>query len=278
MRTELLKEILALPTCTNQEKAVIDFLARYAEEWGYAWHVDQAGNVYVTKGSPEPNQHYPLVCSHTDSVHPPVKTEIVENGDMLFAVNSSTGAFVGCGGDDKCGVFICLELLERQKVLKAAFFVGEECYCIGSRAAEAEFFQDVGYCLEFDSPQGDIVSFSCDGMQLFDPESEFAKIAVPIMDSHGANKWQNHPYTDVAVLKRRFNFSCVNLPAGYYGMHSKKEYVKISEVGNSVNLGAAMLDALGFKKYEWGLASPPWDSNKYGRKVTGLVLERHARA
>lgn len=273
MRTELFKEILALPTQTRSETAVINFLVRYAEEWGYAHEVDEAGNVFITKGKPE-SGIYPLVCAHTDSVHSLKPTIIKEVKGEVWAVDAKTGEPVGCGGDDKCGVFICLELLQACECLKAAFFMGEECFCIGSHAAGDEFFKDVGYCMEFDSPQGRIVSFSSNGMQLFDPHGDFAMIAVPIMDAHNADQWQDHPFTDIAILKRRFDFTCVNLPAGYYKMHSSREYVKLDEVQNSVNMGTAMIKALGCVKYPWDATERRWhDKPDIGRTVTGLVLD-----
>jgi hypothetical protein len=36
------------------------------------------------------------------------------------------GKPTGIGGDDKCGVYACLELLKELPNLKAAFFVSEE--------------------------------------------------------------------------------------------------------------------------------------------------------
>jgi putative aminopeptidase FrvX len=46
----------------------------------------------------------------------------------------------GIGGDDKCGVYACLELLKELPNLKAAFFVSEETGCHGSKKADPNFF------------------------------------------------------------------------------------------------------------------------------------------
>ena len=273
MRVELLKKLLGIPTYTGQEQAVTDFIAMHSEKSGYDWVVDD-GNVFVTKGALRPGEFYPLVCAHTDSVHPTNPMEIVQDkAGLLHAVNPETRERVGCGGDDKAGVFICLELLASQPVLKAAFFWGEEVYCKGSHAARPEFFEDVGYCIEFDSPQCDIVSYSCDGVQLFEENGAFASVAVPIMDNHGMNRWQHHPYTDVAVLKRRFDFTCVNLPAGYYNMHSHREFVDMSDVENAVKAGNKLVGALGRKKYPFKPKCGVIMETK--RKTTGLVLNEY---
>lgn len=270
MRLDLLKSVLAVPTVTDQEHALIEFLEKYFQDRTFTVEKDYKGNLFVTRGRMPVGGYYPLVCAHTDSVHALQQIEIKTNEKgHLYGVNPRTRERIGCGGDDKAGVFICLELLDRMPCLKAAFFVGEEHYCIGSRAAGPEFFQDVGYCIEFDSPQGNIVSYSCDGTQLFEEDSEFARIAVPIMDNYGMTDWQRHPYTDVAVLKRRFDFACVNLPAGYYCMHTSREYVNPVEVDRAVEAGAQIITQLGLKKYEF---MPNANINETKRKTTGLVL------
>lgn len=250
-----------------------NFLICHAAVEGIEYFTDRLGNVFMTKGAPPAGGHYPLVGAHIDSVHPVKPMKIVDAGHgCLRAVDPETGTLIGCGGDDKAGVFICLELLDALPCLKAAFFVGEERYCIGSQGADSAFFKDVGYCLEFDSPQNDIVSFACDGVQLFDEDGLFAKIAVPIMDSHGMNKWQQHPWTDVAILKRRFDFTCINLPAGYYHMHTAREYVNTADVANAIVAGRNLINALGAKKYPY---TAPSYVSETKRKTTGLVLERY---
>lgn len=278
MRKELLKSILSIPTRSRSEGAVIDFLIDYAAKAGIGCREDPLGNIYMTKGKPDAQGFYPMVCAHTDSVHELHTTKIVEENGLLRAMAYGRPSREhtedmwfphGCGGDDKAGVFICLELLERQSCLKAAFFVSEEIGCIGSRGSDPKFFENVGYCLEFDSPQGDIISFSTDGVQLFDEDGDFAKKVVPLMDEHRVTRWQNHPFTDVAHIKRRFDFSCINLPAGYYHMHSSREYVKLSDVENSIALGGKILDSLGQQKYVFSGTEGYYRPK---RQVTGLIL------
>lgn len=273
MRTELLKTLLAIPTQTGKEHRVIAFLKEHCEYHGYAWEADATGNFFITKGRPEPGGFYPLVCAHTDSVHDVRQSiEIVESNGHVYGVDPDTKDFVGCGGDDKAGVFICLELLNLLPVLKVALFWGEEIFCKGSQAAEPGFFEDVGYCIEFDSPQGNIVSYSCDGTQLFEEDGAFAKIAVPLLDNHGMCDWQNHPYTDVAILKRRFDFTCINLPAGYYRMHSRREIVNLVDVANAIIVGQKLIPALGNRKYQF-VTPNQYHITETRREVTGLVLD-----
>jgi len=252
MRTELLKQLLAVQTYYGQEHRVIEFLLSYAALHSIKAWSDEFGNVYFQKGTVTDPLNFPCVCAHMDSVHAirsqPI--DIREHGAKLYAVDSNNRP-TGCGGDDKAGIFICLELFEKFDTLKGCFFVSEEIGCIGSRRSDPLFFLDVGYVLEFDSPCNDILTYTCDGTQLFEDDGVFINTLLPVLEAHGVTKWQRHPYTDVSILKRRHRFSCMNLPAGYFRMHSDHEYVCTKAVQNSINLGEASIKALGRVLYEY---------------------------
>ena len=166
---EKLKELLSIPTKTWKEDRLISYLIEHFESRGYHYEVDDMGNLYVTKGISE---YYPLVLAHTDSVHDikemVVKEEYLPNsqGDKKLALKAYTkegGLPTGIGGDDKAGVFICLQLLEKFDVIKGFFPVAEETGCHGSRGAKEEFFNNVGYAIQFDSTENDTMSLSLMG-------------------------------------------------------------------------------------------------------------------
>ena len=266
MNVRLLKDLLRIPSCSGREEMMIERLRQHFDG-RHECHVvqDQVGNIFVTKGVAH---DYPAVCAHTDTVHPLANVLIQEEAGRLFATDWTENR-VGLGGDDKAGIFICLELVERFSVIKAAFFVGEEIGCHGARAAADEWFIDVGYLLEFDSPCEDILSFSSDGVQLFPVEGPFFDAAFPQLQRFGVNQWQRHPWTDVSFLKRRFSFPCLNLPAGYYRMHTNLEYVVPAVVENSISLGSALIEALGRTAYTF-FDYDPVTPVKTPVEVTGL--------
>jgi len=143
-----LKEVLSIPTKTYQETLMIEYLDKYFTEKGYDHTIDQYGNVYVTKGEADV---YPCVIAHTDTVHSITEMVVEEEQlpnvhgelkDSFKAYHAVTGNPVGIGGDDKCGVYSCLDVLEQLPVIKAAFFVSEETGCHGSRKASPEFFSN----------------------------------------------------------------------------------------------------------------------------------------
>ena len=254
---EKLKELLSIPTKTWEEERLINYLIGHFEEMGYDYEKDDLGNLYVTKGV---SDYYPLVLAHTDSVHDIVEMEVREEylpnsqGESKLALKAYTkedGAPTGIGGDDKAGVFICLQLLEKFDVIKAFFPVAEETGCHGSRGAKEEFFKDVGYAIQFDSTENDTMSLSLMGVRLFEQKSEFFNKTRNIILEHGFTEWRHHPYTDTMVLKDKFNFACLNFAAGYYNYHTVNEYVVIDDVKNSIKLGENVISKLGNSFYEF---------------------------
>lgn len=247
---DLLKTVLGIPTYTNHEGRLVMWLQSYCEQKGYAVTRDTANNLYVTKGHADSNANfYPCVSAHTDSVHPLVEMEIREHSGCLTAHSPETGDQIGLGGDDKAGVFICLKMLEMFPNIKATFFTGEEQFCIGSHQLQESFFDDVGYHAAFDSPCDDIITWVCNGIQLFDFGDSFFEAIRPILESHDATRYQKHPYTDSFVVKSRFDFACINLPAAYFNMHSSREYVRLSSMAKCLSIGESIIRALGEVRY-----------------------------
>lgn len=247
-----LKEVLSVPTVSRNETLMIEYLKKVLTEKNYEHTVDQHGNIYVTKGKAE---FYPCFVSHTDTVHSidhGLTVLETKDGDVtiLTGINKDTGNPSGIGGDDKCGVFLCLEMLDTLDNVKAAFFVSEEIGCLGSKHADPKFFENVGYAIQYDSPEGDSMSFTLMGKELFGKSSEFGGKVTDLILEHGVDKWAYHPYTDVWQLIEKFNFSCLNLAAGYYNMHTSREYVIVEDVDNAFELGLKIVKSLGENKYD----------------------------
>jgi di/tripeptidase len=269
---QLLKDVLSVPTKTYQEERMVAFLVNWLTENSIPHFVDEHNNVYATKqeSSELPEDFYfPCVISHTDTVHNidtiNVREEILNNAQgeerISYKAYNDDGNPTGIGGDDKCGVFACLTLLQELPNVKAAFFVSEETGCHGSLKASEEFFANVGYGIQFDAPENWMVTERCFGQVLFDRDSEFFescdKVLTEGMDQNYM-EYMVHPYTDVYALRGKFDFSCINISIGYYNYHTKHEYVVIEDVFNGIDMGKKMIDNLGnklhykkSKQYDW---------------------------
>jgi len=256
---EFFKTLLSVPTKTYQEDKMIDFLISHFESKNYNFKVDELGNIYVTKGNVQNDEFFPCVVAHTDTVHKldtiNVMEEILPNSrgedSLCLKAYNDFDEPTGIGGDDKCGVFACLELLEKFDVIKAAFFVAEEVGCIGSNSSDDKFFQNVGYVIEFDAPGDYWVTEYCFGVKLYDRESEFFKTADAILNENLLSKpsYGVHPYTDVYALKKKYDFACINFSIGYHNYHTKNEYVCIEEVEAGIRAGEGLIKSFGKVKH-----------------------------
>jgi putative aminopeptidase FrvX len=184
-----------------------------------------------------------------------IKEEMLPNAHnelkLSLKAYNDEGKPTGIGGDDKCGVYACLELLKELPNLKAAFFVSEETGCHGSKMADKSFFSNVGYAIQFDAPENWMVTETCFGAKLFERESEFFEKCDKVLTESMNDKRQYmiHPYTDVYALKTKFDFACINFSIGYYRYHTPNEYVVVEDTYNGIKMGKDMIESLGYKKY-----------------------------
>jgi len=266
MNIFFLKEVLSIPSISGNESMVRDYIIEYAKENGIEYYTDAKGNLYLTKGSDKmtSGEYYPCVVSHMDTVHRShselieSKTNLIiesstysegEDGEMttLIAKHPITKEQTGIGGDDKCGVYVCLEMFERFDVLKGAFFVEEEIGMLGSRQADDKFFENVGYAIQFDAPSSNWISEICSGVKLFD--EDFKGEIKETLNECGYTKFSVDPFTDVNQLASKYDFNCLNLGCGYYRQHTNSEYVVVQEVFDSIMVGYKLITKLGIKKY-----------------------------
>ncbi len=259
MNVEFLKDVLSIPSISGNESMLRDYIVEFAIENEIDYVLDKKGNVYLTKGKDKVTlgEYYPCVVSHIDTVHrshidlinDKRRLDIVENvkGDLI-AYNPLTNEQTGIGGDDKCGVFVCLSLFLHMDILKGAFFVEEEIGMLGSREACGEFFKNVGYAIQFDAPSANWITEVCSGVKIFD--DEFKDNVKTVLSEGGYTKFSNDPFTDVNQLAQKFNFNCLNLGCGYYDQHRDTEYVVIDEVKKALHMGINLLHHLGINDYE----------------------------
>jgi len=264
MNKERLLEVLSIPSVFGREELVRNYITDFAIKNGIKVMVDDKGNIYLTKGSEKmtEGEYYPCVVAHMDTVHK-MQESLVDSNERLKIVESvyeketdtvqtiltarmpNTDTKAGIGGDDKCGVFVCLEMLEHFDVMKAAFFVEEEIGMKGSKEADEDFFKDVGYAIQFDAPSDNWITETCSGVKLFD--SDFKGLITETLGDNGYTNFSYDPFTDVNQLAQKFDFCCLNLGCGYHRQHSVDEYVVVEEVENSVKAGISIIKELGLE-------------------------------
>jgi hypothetical protein len=270
MDLQKFKELLSVPSKTYQEEDMVEYICDELEKiHGVTFYRDNMMNIYATKGTLEEGEFYPMFIAHTDTVHNKIDKIVVKEEKLkrpyTFGKNFHDNLVdvlkaydvndlpTGIGGDDKCGIFICLELLKQLDKVKIGLFVSEETGCHGSSKCDETFLQDVGYITQYDAPGNHLITEICSGVRLFERDSEFfTKTSKVITESFGNEMLvQSHPYTDISQLKKKIDVSCINMSCGYYNMHSPQEFISIEDVKCAIEAGKDMVKELGLKKYEY---------------------------
>lgn len=274
---ERLKEVLSVPTQTYKEDNMVQYLKDVLKTIpGVEYYTDEMKNVYATKGKLDEGEYFPMFVAHTDTVHtlvdkivvreeilvkPPTFGHKYDNKEFLSLKGyTPNGQPTGIGGDDKCGVFIALELLRILPKVKIGLFVSEETGCHGSSRCDLNFLSDVGYAIQFDAPGNNLITKICSGTALYEENGEFINIVKPLFEKFMGvvADEQSHPYTDVSQIKRKGDFSCINVSCGYYNMHTSREFVVVSDVDKSISFAVGAVSQLGLKKYTFKYQQPTW--------------------
>ena len=123
------EEISKIPHCSANADGLKNYIVNFANENGFSVEVDDVKNIvcYKDKRNFALQCHYDMVC-----IGDAPKLELVKNGNILSAKNSSLGA------DNGIGVAMMLALMEEGSELEYVFSADEEIGLIGAKAIEIE--------------------------------------------------------------------------------------------------------------------------------------------
>jgi len=219
-------KLLDIQSIHGKEVKMILHIVNELNKLNVPYEIDYQGNIFVTKGIAS---KYVCLCTHIDTVHEITSSyKIVANNNIIYGENC------GVGGDDKCGIFTTLHILKMsKKAIKAAFFVGEECGCIGSNDADIKFFDNVGLIVGIDRRNGgDLITEYCE--KTISKKCE--KFLLPIAQKYDY-KETSGLITDCFTIQERMNkpVSTVNVSCGYYNPHNLNEYIDLVSLDNCIN-------------------------------------------
>ena len=104
-----------------------EYVRATLDELGVAYNTDTYGNIYYLD-----NENAPLLSAHMDTVR---KNEDICIGAFLNESEDDKILSGGIlGGDDKCGVYIILKVLETGRKVNFIFSRDEEVGCLGIKA------------------------------------------------------------------------------------------------------------------------------------------------
>ena len=245
MTKDFLKEILAVPNPSGHEEFLVECVEEWCKQNGIRTKKDGHGNLFLTKGHVAQGQYFPAMTAHLDSVVQGAEALVRErklmdidddNGKLTASID---GRACVIGGDDKNAVAICLSVLKRLKAGKAAFYVGEELGCQGSRNSDFSFFDDCAFVISMDSPELNRAAKSCNWLMLFDDDF-FDEWFGPICKKHGLTNFRHEPGTDIMIIRDRTKLQTINFGNGGYNCHSVNEYVVYDDVCKAEELTYAL--------------------------------------
>lgn len=165
-----------------------------------------------------------LLVAHMDTVDSRPPENIICKKNIIYNSNGIIG------GDDRCGIYAILKLLENNSFY-VLFTEDEEIGCVGAKKAiERLDIPDVKYIIEFDRKgEYDCVFYDCGNKEFMDYIEDFG-----FLTDFGS-------YSDIAVLGKAWNIASVNISSGYYNEHTSDEYIVFSILEKNIRKVNRML-------------------------------------
>lgn len=222
--------------CKKTQKELKNFLVSKLKEEGYQEIVSEDGFLYAKGTEPV------LLTAHLDTVHKKrIKTfyEAIDSEGVRTVYSPE-----GIGGDDRCGVFMILQLIKEHKC-SVLFCEDEEVGGVGSdKFIKTKFLEDLkelNYMIELDRKgKKDAVFYFCDNDEFL----EFVTENTGYKEDWGS-------FSDISVLAPVAGIAAVNLSCGYYNAHTTSEYVVLEHMFDTIIAVKRMLNAEGQKQFEY---------------------------
>lgn len=168
-----------------------------------------------------------MLVAHLDTVHrQPVEDICISQcGNILMSPQ-------GIGGDDRCGVYMILRILEKlNKKPFVLFTEDEEIGCVGAgKFRKNNIKPKINYIIEFDRQgKNDAVFYDCDN-------PEFTKFveSVGFEESYGS-------YSDISTIAPHLGVAAVNISSGYFNPHTTHEYVDIRVMDRNIKMALELI-------------------------------------
>ena len=167
-----------------------------------------------------------LLVAHMDTVHKQQCKDIKN-------INGKLSSPQGIGGDDRCGVFIIMNLV-KELHCSVLLCEDEEKGCIGAgKFVKTDYINnlDVNYMVEFDRRgNNDAVFYHCGNEEFIDFVEDMTNFKL----AYGS-------VSDISVLMEPAGLSAVNLSCGYYNAHYPTEYVMYDEMMDTIEAAKSLI-------------------------------------
>ena len=138
----------------------------------------------------------------------------------------------GIGGDDRCGVYVCMKMAEEKHKPAILLFEDEEIGCVGaSKFVKAKEQLSVKFLVEFDRG-------GCNNVVFYELDNPEFKNDIEDITGY---EIQEGTYSDICVIAPYLGVAACNITAGYYNEHkAERELVLIDQVEDTVNVARSL--------------------------------------
>ena len=217
--------------CRSSPKTLLKNIPNILEKCGYKEMFCCEDYAYAKGSNPV------LLVAHVDTVHFHLPEDIFFDQQQQVMWSPD-----GIGGDDRCGVYAILKLINKFNP-SVLFTNGEEAGATGSNYLLEDLpklVPDVRFILELDRKgANDCVFYSCGNKEFQQFVSGFG-----FKKNFGT-------FSDISVLAPAWNIAAANLSVGYYNEHSSSEFVNVGQLEMTIQRVANILSDKGKNKFDF---------------------------
>jgi putative aminopeptidase FrvX len=249
----------------------LEFLDWELRLYGFTVRYDDYGNLIADRKYAD-NQLMPMIIAHVDINQHDMRIPKFHNIDG-YIIGMRNGVQVGCGHDDRAGVYFALLYAQHTNMpCRIVFTKDEECGGVGASRLGSDVFENITMAVQLDRRGKSDISDATNGVEVV--SSKFKSKAGRILKEFGY-KWTRTIFTDVGVLKSTHNvgFCCMNISCGYYNEHTDSECLSVSEFENAVLFASTLLIKLGYNEVHKHVApkmykspAPVFKNNTYSNR------------
>lgn len=220
MDKALLQDIFNIPARSGQEGLMKTFIKNFLVKEHIPYTEDVKGNIYNISNSS------PILSAHMDTVQDEDDAKLCIYTKIRENIISGYGVI---GGDDKCGIFIIMQLLRSRNDFNFVFSVEEEVGGNGIKFfTKQKDLKHIPYGIVLDRRgSSDIVCYKNDyGTENF--ENTLANFGKTFGYEPSLGTFSDGDFLSEQI-------SVANISVGYYNPHAKSEFVKINDLQNAID-------------------------------------------
>lgn len=243
---ERLLDLLAIQSKTGRTRQIRAYMHQSLTEAGCTVR-RRDHQLYARKGASD--APIPYFVAHSDTVHSIVPDERyavgaeTDGGELVYiAYDPTTLRYRGVGGDDKCGLWMCLEAAHALDNVGVIITVDEEIGAVGARKVRQSDLANAAVLIQGDRRgSSDAVR---EAMDVTISSLAWQDHVADLITTHGYSWCDWGSITDVAELLDKYisPVSAVNLSAGYHDAHTDYESVRESELENALELALSLAE------------------------------------